>query len=180
MNMNARQDASSKDHFDLLPFIAILMCVLGCLLLVTMSIAALSIGPGLGEGWIPSADESGASKVPVLIEWDGQTAVVHADGKKTPLRWERRQSKQIQIGGQTFELLVKEEKPSATRAAFEAFLDGIARKNRTHYALLAVRPSGFESFGRFSDEFRRKEITIGFEPIEQDKPVRLINTRGKP
>ena len=39
----------SADHFDMLPFIAILMCTLGTLLLVTLSMAAVNLGPGAGE-----------------------------------------------------------------------------------------------------------------------------------
>ncbi len=31
------------DHFDLLPFIAVLLCVMGCLLLVTISTSAVSV-----------------------------------------------------------------------------------------------------------------------------------------
>ena len=41
------------------PFIAIMMCLLGTLLLVTMSMAAINIGAGAGEGWVPAPD-SGA------------------------------------------------------------------------------------------------------------------------
>jgi len=45
--MPRRAENQGQVHFDLLPFIAILMRVTGCLLLVTMSIAALGIGPSL-------------------------------------------------------------------------------------------------------------------------------------
>ena len=40
---------AEQDHFDLLPFIAIMMCLPGTLLLVTMSMAAINIGAGAGE-----------------------------------------------------------------------------------------------------------------------------------
>lgn len=46
--MNATQHhRESEDHFDLLPYIAILMCVMACLLLVTMGLASTSLGSGL-------------------------------------------------------------------------------------------------------------------------------------
>ena len=45
----ALRGSQQEDHFDLLPFIAILMCVLGTELLVTMSMAALSLGVGARE-----------------------------------------------------------------------------------------------------------------------------------
>src|SRR5437870_2742034 len=85
--MVRRREDLSKDHFDLLPFIAILMCTLGCLLLVTMSMAAISIGPGAGEGWIPVRDWFPGAMIPILIEWDGSTAVFHLEGGKVRIRW---------------------------------------------------------------------------------------------
>ena len=72
----------SKDHFDLLPFIAILMCMLGCLLLVTISIAALSMGPGADEGWMLLRDSQDSSKESILIESDGATPIIHWRNQK--------------------------------------------------------------------------------------------------
>lgn len=171
--MSARLEASGKDHFDLLPFIAILMCVLGCLLLVTMSIAALSIGPGLGEGWIPGAADRAATKVPVLIEWDGKTATVQRDGTRTELAWAPVERLHATIDGRDVELTT-EHAPDPARAAFDTFVDELARQRDTHYALLAVRPSGFKNYGQFAFEFRRRRITLGSEPIDQQKSVRLL------
>jgi hypothetical protein len=47
----ANRESAEQDHFDLLPFIAIMMCLLGTLLLVTITIAVINIGIGAGEGW---------------------------------------------------------------------------------------------------------------------------------
>ncbi len=49
-----QQSDMDSDHFDLLPFISILMCVLGCLLLVTISMASLTMGLDAGEAWLPT------------------------------------------------------------------------------------------------------------------------------
>ncbi len=40
----------------MLPFIGLLMCVLGVLLFVTLSVAALAVGPNVAEGWLPEKD----------------------------------------------------------------------------------------------------------------------------
>lgn len=171
--MSRRLAASGKDHFDLLPFIAILMCVLGCLLLVTMSISALSIGPEASEGWIPEGSDRPSAKIPILVEWDGKAVIVHRDGIKQELSWLPSAS-----------LLPPDENgiriPSdSPRAAFDAFIAEMTLLKETHYALIAVRPSGFADFNKLAYEFRRKNITLGFEPIEQSKPVRLLPTRDK-
>src|SRR5580692_7467236 len=70
------RDSGQEDHFNLLPFIAILLCVLGTELLVTMSMATISLGVGAVEGWVQDKDPAHATKNPTLIEWDGKTATV--------------------------------------------------------------------------------------------------------
>jgi biopolymer transport protein ExbD len=173
--MPRRREDHQKDHFDLLPFIAILMCVLGCLLLVTMSIAALSIGPGVGEGWVPTRDRQTASKKPILIEWDGTTAIAHYEGRKLKLKWSK--PSRIRLGDSWFAL---KEDSNADREELNKFLDDVAELNQTHYALFAVRPSGFGNFFQFADEFRNRKIDIGYEPIQQEKPVRLLREKKQP
>jgi hypothetical protein len=167
--MSARADAA-KDHFDLLPFIAILMCMLGCLLLVTMSVAALSMGPGAGEGWIPTRDPSQTTKIPVLIEWDGTNLLVHRNGQQEQIKWTKPSTFEFQ--GMT--LLRKDDKAEENPALDRLYSD-LQTSNSTHYALFAVRPSGFDDFSLMVSTFRSRDIEVGFEPIGQSKPVRLLN-----
>lgn len=68
-------DRGNNEHFDMLPFIGLLMCVLGVLLFVTLSVAALALGPNVKEGWLPP-DAQDRNKVPILLEWDGTSAVI--------------------------------------------------------------------------------------------------------
>ena len=142
------------EHFDLLPFIGLLMCVLGVLLFVTLSVAALAIGPNVAEGWLPQNDPD-RKKIPILVEWDGSSAVIHKDNRQTTLA------------------ALSEEKRSPT-AEFRAFIDEMVAIRSTHYVLFAVRPSGFGSFNIVADEFRDRRVDVGYEPIPQDKPVRLL------
>jgi hypothetical protein len=179
--MLTRNSDQNKDHFDLLPFIAILMCLLGCLLLVTLSIAALSLGVGVGEGWIPTSDEGRAAKTPVLIEWDGKAALIHRPGRRTRAAWTPAFTRaELGDGPLDFaklsELLSRKEK-QALDPALRELLDELAAQSATHYALFAVRPSGFETFDRFADLFRDRKIDVGYEPIAQEKSVRLLSER---
>jgi biopolymer transport protein ExbD len=136
--------SAEQDHFDLLPFIAIMMCLLGTLLLVTMSMAAINVGAGSGEGWIPEP-EAGA-KIPVLIEWDGIHAIWHSDTGYRQLDPD----------------------------ALAALMEYLETHRNTHYALFAVRSSGFGTFRKFAAKFENRHLEIGFEPIEQGKAVRLL------
>lgn len=130
------------------------MCVLGVLLFVTLSVAALAIGPNVQEGWLP-IDAQQRKKIPILLEWDGQSAVIHAED----------QSKLVQS------FLASDDKNTPE---LSAFLAEMVAKRKTHYVLFAVRPSGFKNFQLVADQFREKKVDVGYEPILQDKNVRLL------
>ena len=131
------------------------MCVLGVLLFVTLSVAALAIGPNVKEGWLP-LDAQDRTKVPILLEWDGKSAVIHRGN----------QLKSIE----TF------QGPDENKNTPElsSFLAEMNSKRKTHYVLFAVRPSGFKNFQVLADKFREKKVDVGYEPIPQDKKVRLL------
>lgn len=145
---------SQAEHFDMLPFIGLLMCVLGVLLFVTLSVAALAMGPNVKEGWLP-LDDVNTRKTPILVEWDGMKAVIHRENE-------------------TASVLVYSTNKSTITPEFTAFVTEMERKRKSDYVLFAVRPSGFRNFQMLADEFRNKRIDIGYEPITQDRAVRLI------
>ena len=175
----------NSDHFDLLPFIAILMCVLGCLLLVTMSMAAISVGVDAGkrgEGWtvVRQADEH--KKTPILIEWDGSAAVIHRDGSKVSVKWSKPSGFLVRgslLSGSKGSdddgpIWISSKATPESDKEFHKQLKELEGLRATHYALFAVRPSGFKTFNRFADEFRGRKIDVGYEPIRQERPVRLL------
>lgn len=168
-----KEEDLDTDHFDLLPFIAILMCVLGSLLLVTISIAAISIGPGAGEGWIPARGREVSAKKPILIEWDGSTATVHRDGQLVAVNWSSPTGVILPDGS-----WVQIEKQEGIDQGFAQLLDSLSAKKESQYALFAVRPSGFKNFKLLVNEFRGRKIDIGYEPILQGKQVRLLKERS--
>lgn len=148
-----------SEHFDLLPFINILMCTLGCLLLVALSMASLSLGSA-PEEWRP--ETGGGGKIPVLLIWDGET-LLWKSGKRD-----------ICLGIQTNGSFVPPACPAGSmsrdlnelRTYFQAQRD-------THYALIAIRPSGFANFSDVKKLFADQQVAIGYEPIAQNKQVRL-------
>lgn len=145
---------TSSEHFDLLPFIGLLMCVLGVLLFVTLSVAALALGPNVKEGWLP-LDGQDRKKIPILLEWDGKSAVIHSGNQL-----------------KTIEAFL--EPGDKNSPELLNFLTEMTAKRKTHYVLFAVRPSGFKNFQLLADEFRGKKVDVGYEPIPQDKNVRLL------
>jgi biopolymer transport protein ExbD len=149
----AERDSGQEDHFDLLPFIAILLCVLGTELLVTMSMATISLGVGAEEGWVTTKDPAKKTKNPILIEWDGSVATV-----------------QRKTGDEKIPIAVEQDTPSPE---FARLLDEMEAKRETDNVVFAVRPSGFQNYFRLADKFRKRDISIGDEPVEQGKRVRL-------
>lgn len=132
------------------------MCVLAVLLFVTLSVAALAIGPNVKEGWLPIAAQD-RKKIPILLEWDGKTAVIHAEN-------------QLKL---TQAFLDPDDKNTPE---FSTFLTQMIAKRKTHYVLFALRPSGFKNFQVVADQFRDKKVDVGYEPIPADKNVRLLKT----
>jgi hypothetical protein len=182
------------DHFDLLPFIAILMCVLGCLLLVTLSMAAVCVGVGAGEGWTPVANpqtpitrpgagregipgsDPVANKIPILIEWDGTTAIIHRDPERISVTWSKPSGILVPGGmlGSTEEQWIQSRETLDSDKEFHKALTELVALRDTHYALFAVRPTGFKNFQVFANEFRARKMNVGFEPIHQARAVRLL------
>ena len=173
----ANTQSAEQDHFDLLPFIAIMMCLLGTLLLVTMSMAAINVGAGAGEGWVPEPDPG--SKTPVLIEWDGKYATWHSESGL--VRLEENFVDYEHIGHAWYRI---DQLGRSTRVAMpqsspiDPLIDYMETRRMTHYALFAIRPSGFKSFRRFSLRFEDRHIEVGSEPIDQGKAVRLVLPAG--
>lgn len=162
---SANTPSAEQDHFDLLPFIAVMMCLLGTLLLVTMSMAAINVGAGAGEGWVPEQDPG--AKIPVLIEWDGRYATWHSD----------QGVRQIDVGITGYPLPFGARRRQANAPEPETLdnlLDNLEARKLTHYALFAVRPRGFWNFRRFESRFQSRGIETGAEPVEEGKPVHLI------
>jgi biopolymer transport protein ExbD len=171
--------AAEQDHFDLLPFIAIMMCLLGTLLLVTMSMAAINIGAGAGEGWVPEHDPG--AKVPVLIEWDGRYAIWHSEKGLQKIEDDFVEYANFGRGWIRYDaggLPARVAGPQPN--AMDPLIDYLESHRQSYYALFAVRPGGFANFRRFASRFENHKIEIGSEPIDQGKPVRLIMPKGSP
>lgn len=156
-----RTDSSmAEDRFDLLPFISILMCLLGTLLLITMSLATMYL-KNPGAVWMTEARTTEHVHVPVLLEWDGGTVSIHDESGIT----------RIPLGSETQRWWRSDG--SFVDARMNAFLDSMAARKGSEYVLFAVRPSGFDNFQTLASEFRTRKIAVGYEPIEQHKSVRL-------
>jgi hypothetical protein len=174
----AGKHSGEKDHFDLLPLAGVLLCLLGTLLLVTLSKGAIDVGAGAEVGWLAQADSQG--KVPVLIEWDGSHAIWHSS--KGLRRIEENFVLYTNSDGSWSRVNAKgdvEKVDGPQSNAMDPLLDYLDAHRQTHYALIAVRPAGFKSFQRFAARFEARKIEIASEPIEEGRGLRLIASGEK-
>jgi hypothetical protein len=148
-----------QDHFDLLPFVAILMGLLGTLLLVTLGLAALRLSSGqVPEVWCIEGGAKTRRMTPVLVEWDGTQAVVHEGDARITVPW------QVPAGPAA---------GTAMSAAPQRLLNIFTERKGTHYALFAVRPAGFATFRQMAQRLRANNIAIGYEPLPAGRAIRL-------
>ena len=154
------------DHFDLLPFIALMMIVLATLLFITIAMTSINVGAGAAEGWVPSATPDGNTKIPILVEWNGERLTIQrrAGHERITLGEESRRWWNSDLDFKSVEL--------------RSFLAEMIGNKETHYILFAVRPSGFGNFQTLASEFRNKGVSVGYEPVEQGRVVRLKLDEG--
>lgn len=162
--MNKRRTVrhqGDQEQFDLLPFIALMMIVLAVLLFITMAMASVNVGVGAAEGWIPTSTPEANSKVPILVEWDGETAII-----QWPAGHQR-----ITLGRDVRRWWNSDWE--FRNGEMRSFWNHLKSQTQTHYVLFAVRPSGFDNLQTLASEFRKAGVSVGYEPVEQGKRVQL-------
>lgn len=166
-----------QDHFDLLPFIAILLCVMGVLLLVTISMAALYMGQTT-EQWIPEVTHDTSGPKPVLVEWDG---------KRATLQWGQERhifvAKQVTVvlGERTVSRIDLDEKPETVgldEAPIDQLFEWFKARKGEYYPLFAVRPSGYSSFPVLPSKAKEMGLDVGYEPVSQHQNVAIGSDMG--
>jgi len=153
--MGRQHGRPEADYFDLFPFISILVCTLGCLLMVTMSVVALSLGPGATEIW---QIEGAANKLPTLIEWDGDIITIHPGRVR------------VAFGAAS-------DNGGRNDSPFGRLVERIRQNRGREYIFVAVRPSGFGNLEALLTLLQRQGINAGYEPIEQDRSVGVAEGR---
>jgi hypothetical protein len=159
----SRKRNTQTDHFDLLPFVAILMSTLGCLLFITLSIASVNLTvPTVGLA------PTGESKTPVLIDWRKGISTVSRKGAAASVipwsdaQWSVLENTNASNAG-------KADLPSKLNAA----LQEISSDPKHTYALFAVRPSGFAAFSAMHAICQQRNIDVGYYPVGEKDKVKL-------
>lgn len=141
------------DHFDLLPFINIMVCVLGSMLVMTLSIAGLDLRKPAAS-WLMGSECCDARQPPMVMEWDGSALLAHYPDRILRFDIARRSAGLSQEAlGQVLAKL---------------------RSERRSYVLIAVRPNGFSTLHDLKLAFRGAGISIGAQPVHNSEEVRSV------
>lgn len=132
-------------ELDLFPFLSVLACTIGTLILMVVVISTSSLSKEQQSVQILARDTAqNDGKTPRYVECRGNGAVIHPQQTLVPLR---------DLENSTSLLAV--------------FLNGV-RARPSEYIIIAVRPDGFECFEQLRYQVEQAGIRIGYEPFNAD------------
>jgi hypothetical protein len=141
-----RRSKSSKIVLELFPFLSVLACTIGSLILliIVVSTETLNNNP---EVTIIARSEGGVNQ------------------KKQPRYIECKEDGIVIYPSQEF---VSKNDMTKSNSPLTKFINEVKKNKDKEYIIVAVRPSGIEVFDTLRDIIMGEEIDIGYEPIEED------------
>jgi hypothetical protein len=136
---------------ELFPFLSVLACVIGTLILLVILVTSGLLGSRRSITLIAErGDGQNATLRPRYVEVTGEGVVLHPGGESVPTS-----------------RLGRRDTPLA-----KLLRDVAANRNR-EYVIVALRPSGYPHFGRVRDQVEGRGIKIGYEPINEGWKLRI-------
>ncbi len=144
--------SSNKVELELFPFLSVLACTIGSLILliIVVSTQTLDSNP---EVTIVAKTENGINqgKQPRYIECKADGVVIYPSQEFIPAD---------QLEGRN--------SPLAT------FINEVKANRDQEYVIVALRPDGIEVFQKVRDLIEQEKIDIGYEPIEEGWTLKII------
>lgn len=136
---------------ELFPFLAVLACMIGTLILVIIVVTTGVLGEKRSITLV-ARDQSGRNITlkPHYVEVRGDGVVIHP--------------------GMEF---VAAGDVSGRDTALRRLLRQVEERKAAEYVIVAVRPDGFELFGEVRDQVEGRGIQIGYEPVDADWKLRI-------
>ncbi|MEM1368920.1 MAG: hypothetical protein AAGG02_13080 [Cyanobacteria bacterium P01_H01_bin.15] len=135
-----------KTDIELFPFLSILACTIGTLILLIIVISTQAFGDQKEIRIIAKVDAGqNLSKTPRYIEVTGEGVIIHPE--KT---------------------LVQQAELQAPYSALTDLIEQVSTARDREYLIVAVRPEGIAIFDEVRSKIEAKGIDIGYEPIDSD------------
>ncbi len=131
-------------ELDLFPFLSVLACTIGTLILMVVVISTSSLSRDRSNVQILARETAQGDKTPRYVECLERGILIHPEKTLVPI---------AQI-----------DNPNA---AFVRFLNQV-KTRPSDYVIVAVRPNGFDCFEKARIEIERAGVAIGYEPFNAD------------
>ena len=150
--MRRRSIARSSIKIELFPFLSVLACTIGTLILMIIVITSQMLGEQQKEVKIIAKTESGKNQ------------------ERTPFYIEARSDGVVIYPSETF---VPTENLIDPGSPFNQLLNRISQNRDREYIIAAVRPDGFEVFETVRNLIEQKGISLGYEPFDRDWKLKI-------
>jgi biopolymer transport protein ExbD len=147
-----RSSRLSKIEMELFPFLSVLACTIGSLILLIIVITTQTL--------------SSNKEITIIAKTEGGQNV-----RKKPRYIECRKDGIVIYPSQEF--IPKHELNNQNSKLFKLISEVKNKKNR-EYVIVAVRPQGIEIFKQVRNLIEQQEIDIGYEPIEENWQLKII------
>lgn len=149
--MAARRKHGAGLQAELFPFLAVLACMIGTLILIIIVVTSGVLGEKRSITLL-ARDDDGRSVTlkPHYVEVRGDGVLIHP--------------------GMEF---VAAHQLDGGDTALRRLLRQVEQRKATEYVIVAVRPDGFTLFDQVREEVEGRGIQIGYEPVDADWKLRI-------
>ena len=143
--MPRRSSKKSHPEPDLFPFLSILACTIGTLILLIIIMTLQSLGKGRSVSIVARAETGqNQQKQPRYVECQAGGIIIHPQGTFVP---------STSLG--------------SPQSPLETLLQQLARRKDREYLIVVVRPQGIEVFKQLRALVENRGIDLGYEPLEE-------------
>lgn len=146
-----RSPARGGAQAELFPFLAVLACMIGTLIVVIIAVTTGVLGEKRSITLVARDDQGrNVTLRPHYVEVRGDGVILHPGMEFVPAGRVR-----------------------ARDTALRLLLRAVEARRETDYVIVAVRPDGFELFDTVRDQVEGRGIQIGYEPVDADWKLRI-------
>ena len=138
---------------ELFPFLAVLACMIGTLVLVIIIVTSGVLGEKRSITLVARDTDARSTSIrPHIVELRRDGVMLHSSKQLIP-------ASELRKAGTPLRQLLQE----------------VARNRDEEYIIVAIRPDGYAHFERLRDMIEGRGIKIGYEPVDQEWK---IHSRG--
>ncbi|MBE9223466.1 hypothetical protein IQ215_12235 [Cyanobacterium stanieri LEGE 03274] len=146
-----RKLRSNKIEMELFPFLSVLACTIGTLILLIIVISTESIESSSEVTIIGQTEEGqNTSKTPRYIECRQDGIILHPE-----------------------ETFIPRNQISRSNSPLLTLIREVENNRDSEYIIVILRPTGLETFYEVRDLVEARNIDIGYEPIDEDLTIKF-------